>query len=158
MRKIKALIMCVMGVVLVMSLSSCGQSDEENNPETADQTAEETTATDAPPATPMASAINTRLSRAMESEAIATIGTLNTAARLYYVATGAYPNTVKELITGGYLESDDLNGTYYTSQSGWDNVQFNNDIDKFSPATLTDTKGNTKTFTFDETTSRYTAK
>lgn len=72
-------------------------------------------------AVPMMSANKTR---AIGSEAIAALGTLNTAARLFEVGTGDTSPTVAKLIAAGYVNATDLEGTYFTSteiqKATWD--------------------------------------
>jgi prepilin-type N-terminal cleavage/methylation domain-containing protein len=95
--------------------------------------------------------------KSIGSEAVATLGTLNTANKLYKVATGNYANDVNTLITGGYVQTDDLDGTYfdnvdYTGSASWDNT---NEKFVFNTA-VTDNQNGTHVIVWDTTGLTYT--
>ena len=93
--------------------------------------------------------------KAMESEAIAGIGSISVAARLYYVEQGHTPSDIRDLFSAGFLTADDLDGTYYTSNSGWNSVVFDPTSGRVQAATLTDINGNSKHFILNSTTGSY---
>jgi type II secretory pathway pseudopilin PulG len=88
---------------------------------------------------------------AIQSEAIACIGTVSTAGRLYYVETGTAPIHVEDLISSNILQQEDIEGTYYTADSGWETAVFNQENGTIASVTLTSQHGLKTTFTYDKT-------
>jgi hypothetical protein len=92
--------------------------------------------------------------RAIEAEALATIGAVSTAGRLYSVEKGYPPKQFADLLTVGLLTKEEMHGTYYTSTSGWDSAVFDSNGRVLS-VTLTNTRGQTARFVLNPDTRRY---
>jgi prepilin-type N-terminal cleavage/methylation domain-containing protein len=86
--------------------------------------------------------------KSVGSEAVAALGTLNTANKLYKVATGAYATDVASLVSGGYIESDDLDGTYFT-YANYSSATWSTDNDKYTISGQSDKNGETHTISWD---------
>lgn len=96
--------------------------------------------------------------QAIEAEALAMIGSVSTAGRLYSVEKGYPPKQLNDLLTAGLLTKENLNGTYYTSASGWDSAVFDSTTGRILSVTLTNTKGQTSRFVLNPNTRRYEAE
>jgi len=57
--------------------------------------------------------MSTNINKAKKTEAVAALGMLRTAARLYYVEKAVWPTSINDVT--GYIALTDLNGRYYTS-------------------------------------------
>jgi|GEM_PF-2915780 prepilin-type N-terminal cleavage/methylation domain len=79
------------------------------------------------------------VNKAKKAEAVSGVGSLRTAARMYYAANAAWPSTRADLLS--YVTVEDLNGTYYVNANyaidsgtikathptyGWVNLNVNN--------------------------------
>jgi prepilin-type N-terminal cleavage/methylation domain-containing protein len=51
--------------------------------------------------------------KAKKSEAVAAIGAIRTAERLYYVDKGAYPADLPAVVSAGFMNLSDLEGKYF---------------------------------------------
>jgi prepilin-type N-terminal cleavage/methylation domain-containing protein len=88
--------------------------------------------------------------KAIASEAVAAIGSVNTAARLYFVEQGVNATSLNDLINSGHFNRTDLDGTYFNNSTGYGNLVFG-DIGTaaagVNSATVTESRANGKTFT-----------
>jgi prepilin-type N-terminal cleavage/methylation domain-containing protein len=92
--------------------------------------------------------------KARNSEAIAAIGAVSTAGRLFLAETGAAPDALADLVGAGLFDEDNLDGTYFTSTSygGWEWA----DDGRVTQATA-DIGTDTWTFTWDAGQSAFTS-
>lgn len=96
--------------------------------------------------------------KAMECEAIADIGMVSTAGRLYCIEEGMAPQRFEKLLSSEFLTKEDLDGNFYSSKSGWDSVVFDPAGGRVLSATLTDKDGTTKKFVFNPVNERYSVQ
>jgi len=59
--------------------------------------------------------MSSNVAKARRSEAVAAVGTLRTAARLYYVEHSGFPAGRANLVAAGYIADRDLNGPNYNA-------------------------------------------
>jgi hypothetical protein len=97
-------------------------------------------------------------SKAIEFEAIACIGSVSTASRIYAVEEGHPPASFADLLSAELLTEENLDGTYYTSESGWDSAVFDQATGDLVSVTLTDSNGTTRRFIRNPDTGRYDAQ
>jgi prepilin-type N-terminal cleavage/methylation domain-containing protein len=91
--------------------------------------------------------------KAMNSEAIASIGAVSTASRLYIAETSDTAPTLAKLITAGLFNESDLNGTYFDSGDySFTTISTNGRVEL---ATAIDPNTTTWTFTWNDTTHSY---
>ena len=95
--------------------------------------------------------------RAIASEAVAALGSMNSAARVWGVATGGDVTnaTPAGLIAAGYLTATDLEGTYFSSATMQAATIVNG---KFALVTQTDKQGNTHNIYWDTGENTYISK
>lgn len=85
-------------LLLFLGIKNCG-SDTQPQDET--------------PLLPAVSRMVANQDRAISSEAIAAIGSVNTACRLYYVEYSKWPTSLQTLLSSGHIGLSDLDGTYF---------------------------------------------
>jgi general secretion pathway protein G len=86
--------------------------------------------------------------KAIASEAVAAVGSVNTAARLYFVEQGVNATAIGNLTGSGHFNNADLDGTYFAN-NGY-TLTFGNigtAAAGVSLATVTENKTNGKTYT-----------
>lgn len=97
--------------------------------------------------------------KAVGSEAISALGSLNTACRLYYVGVGGNAANTAALTGAGYFNASDLQGTHF-GQTGY-SVLTIGEMDPDQPvhgivaATASSKGGKTFVFTWDNATRQY---
>ena len=95
---------------------------------------------------------------AIQTEAMAEIMSVSTAGRLYYVENGESPAHFEDLLTSELILPENIDGRYYTSDSGWETAVFNPQNGTVISVTLTDANGTTKTFISDPNSGQITVQ